>query len=50
MKKFLAIILILFVGQVCLADNPVEKLTLEEAIELAVKNNIANTIHNIFFI
>lgn len=40
MKKFLAIILILFVGQVCLADNPVEKLTLEEAIELAVKNNI----------
>ena len=40
MKKFLAIILILFVGQVCLADNPVEKLTLEEAIDLAVKNNI----------
>ena len=40
MKKILTIILILFVGQVCFADNPVEKLTLSEALELAVKNNI----------
>ena len=40
MKKILAIVLILLIGQACFADNSVEKLNLSEAIELAVKNNI----------
>lgn len=40
MKKILITLLILLGGQICLADSPAEKLSLNEAVELAVKNNI----------
>lgn len=39
MKKTLILLLILSFGQFCLADSSPEKITLEAAIELAVKNN-----------
>lgn len=43
MKKNLILILILTLGQVCLAAESVQKLTLEAAVEMAVQNNIDYT-------
>ncbi len=40
MKKILSIIFILFIGQIAFAENSVQKVTLNEAIDIAVKNNI----------
>lgn len=40
MKKILFIIFILFIGQIAFAENSVQKVTLNEAIDIAVKNNI----------
>lgn len=40
MKKILSIIFILFIGQITFAENSVQKVTLNEAIDIAVKNNI----------
>ena len=40
MKKILTILFTLLIGQAVLADNTAEKLTLSQAVELAVKNNI----------
>lgn len=39
MKKILLVIIVLSFGQICLATPPVEKLSLQSAIEYAEKNN-----------
>lgn len=40
MKKILTIFILILTGGICFADNPVEKLNLNEAVDLAIKNNI----------
>lgn len=40
MKKFFITLLILIAGQVCFAENSVQKINLSEAVNLAIKNNI----------
>ena len=40
MKKIFIVLLIIFAGQTCFAENAIEKLSLSEAVELAVQNNI----------
>lgn len=40
MKKIFITILILIAGHVCFAENSVQKISLSEAVNLAIKNNI----------
>lgn len=40
MKKIFITLLILIAGQVCFAENSVQKINLSEAVNLAIKNNI----------
>ena len=40
MKKIFITLLILIAGQVCFAENSVQKISLSEAVNLAIKNNI----------
>ena len=40
MKKFFITLLILIAGHVCFAENSVQKISLSEAVNLAIKNNI----------